>query len=410
MNVLMLHNSYQFRGGEDESFDSEVRMLRDAGHFVETVHVSNDNVDKIGKFQVALDSIWSKSSYKLVDAKLSERPYDVLHVQNFFPLISPSVYSAAKKHGVPVIQALRNYRLLCPSAVLYRDNHLCEDCLRTTFKIPGIVHGCYRGSRLASATVAAMSSINTLKGTWRNDVDLYLCLTEFARNKFIEAGFAPEKLGVKANFVYPDPGVAQGEGNYLMFAGRLTIEKGVETLLAAWERTTAPGTLKIVGEGPLEARVKEIAARKSGIEFLGQKSSAEVKALMGAASAVIVPSQWYEPFGRVAIESFAKGTPVIGARLAGMAEIIRDRETGILFTPADPADLAAKLDWALTHPEDLRAMRPAARAEYEARYTVEQNLGTLLGAYRSVARTPQPTSVAPRANSVSSQSQSVVRH
>ena len=161
MNVLMLHNSYQFRGGEDESFESEVRMLRDAGHFVETVHVSNDNVDKIGKFQVALDSIWSKSSYKLVDAKLGERSYDVLHVQNFFPLISPSVYSAAQKHGVPVIQALRNYRLLCPSAVLYRDNHLCEDCLRTTFKIPGIVHGCYRGSRLASATVAAMSSISS---------------------------------------------------------------------------------------------------------------------------------------------------------------------------------------------------------------------------------------------------------
>jgi glycosyltransferase involved in cell wall biosynthesis len=390
MNILMLHNSYQFRGGEDESFESEVRMLRDAGHYVDTIHLNNDRVEEIGKFQVALQSIWSKPSYDLVDSKLRERNFDVMHVQNFFPMISPSVYAAAKKNGVPVVQTLRNYRLLCPSTVLYRDGHICEDCLHKTFKIPGIVHGCYRDSVLSSAAVAAMTAFNALKGTWRNDVDLYICLTAFSRQKFVEAGFNPDKMIVKSNFVYPDPGVHAGDGanDYLLFAGRLTPEKGVETLLSAWQRVKSKGTLKIIGEGPLEARVREFVAQNPGVEWLGPKSSSEVKQMMGGARALVFPSEWYEPFGRVAIESFAKGTPVITSRLAGMAEIVREGETGLLFNPGDPEDLARKMDWAIEHPDEIRAMRPAARAEYEETYTIEQNLGALIHAYKSVGRVP----------------------
>src|SRR5271154_4421174 len=234
MNVLMLHNSYKIRGGEDESFESECRMLRDSGHLVETIHVNNDDLENVGSFSVALESIWSKSSFDLVDRKLSERRYDVLHVQNFFPRLSPAVYSAAKKHRVAVVQTLRNYRLLCPSAILFRDGRPCEDCLHKLFKYPGILHGCYRDSRMGTATIAAMTAIHTLKGTWRDDVDLYLSLTDFARQKFVEAGFALEKILVKSNFVYPDPGAGSGGGGFALFVGRLTPEKGLDTLLAAW--------------------------------------------------------------------------------------------------------------------------------------------------------------------------------
>jgi glycosyltransferase involved in cell wall biosynthesis len=383
MNILMLHNSYQFRGGEDESFESEVRMLSDAGHFVDIIHLNNDTVEEIGRFQVALQSIWSKPSYDLVDRKLRERPFDVLHVQNFFPRISPSVYSAAKKHGVPVVQTLRNYRLLCPSTVLYRDGHICEDCLHKTFKYPGVIHGCYRGSVLSSAAVAAMTAFHAMKGTWRNTVDLYICLTEFSRQKFIEGGLAPEKVIVKSNFVYPDPGPGEGKGGYLLFAGRLAPHKGVETLLAAWSRMKTPCALKIVGDGPLAEHVQEFAARNSGVEWLGQKNSTEVMELMGSAFALVFPSEWYEPFGRVAIESFAKGTPVITSRLAGMAEIVSDHHTGLLFHPGDPDDLSRKLDWAMRNPDALRAMRPAARRAYEEKYTVDENCGELIRAYQT---------------------------
>ena len=383
MNILMLHNSYQFRGGEDESFESEVRMLSDAGHFVDTIHLNNDNVEEIGRFQVALQSIWSKPSYDLVDRKLRERPFDVLHVQNFFPRISPSVYSAAKKHGVPVVQTLRNYRLLCPSTILYRDGHICEECLHKTIKYPGVIHGCYRDSILSSAAVATMTAFHAMKGTWRNAVDLYLCLTEFSRQKFIEAGFAPEKIVVKSNFVYPDPGPGEGNGGYLLFAGRLQPHKGVETLLAAWSRLKIPGALKIVGDGPLAEQVQEFAARNSSVEWLGQKNSTEVMELMGSALALVFPSEWYEPFGRVAIESFAKGTPVITSRLAGMAEIVSEHHTGLLFHPGDPDDLARKLEWAIRNPDALRAMRPAARRAYEEKYTVDENCGELVRAYQT---------------------------
>jgi glycosyltransferase involved in cell wall biosynthesis len=383
MNILMLHNSYQFRGGEDESFESEVRMLSDAGHFVDIIHLNNDTVEEIGRFQVALQSIWSKPSYDLVDRKLRERPFDVLHVQNFFPRISPSVYSAAKKHGVPVVQTLRNYRLLCPSTVLYRDGHICEDCLHKTFKYPGVIHGCYRDSILSSAAVAAMTAFHAMKGTWRNTVDLYICLTEFSRQKFIEGGLAPEKIIVKSNFVYPDPGPGEGKGGYLLFAGRLAPHKGVETLIAAWSRLNTPCALKIVGDGPLAEQVQEFAARNSSVEWIGQKNSTEVMELMGSARALVFPSEWYEPFGRVAIESFAKGTPVITSRLAGMAEIVSDHRTGLLFHPGDPDDLARKLEWAIHNPDALRAMRPAARRAYEEKYTVDENCGELLRAYQT---------------------------
>ena len=387
MNILMMHNSYQFHGGEDESFASEVRMLRDSGHYVETIHLKNENVSGLGAVQVAIDSIWSQKTYKMVEAKLQERPFSVLHVQNFFPLISPSAYYAAKKYKVAVVQSLRNYRLLCPSTILYRDGHICEDCLHKTFKYPGVLHGCYRNSMLSSASVATMTALHSLKGTWRNAVDLYISLTDFSRQKFVEAGFPPERIIVKSNFVYPDPGPGDGSGGYVLFAGRLTREKGVETLLSAWKKVKSPGMLKIVGEGPLDDRVRSYCVGKKNVEWLGPKSSTEVKELMGAASVLVFPSEWYEPFGRVAIESFAKSTPVIASRLAGMPEIVQDMQTGLLFNPGNPEDLAAKLEWAIDHPAQINAMRARARLAYESRYTAEENCGTLIRAYQTAQQT-----------------------
>ena len=401
MNILMLHNSYQFHGGEDESFASEARMLADAGHHVDTIHMKTKNVEGMGMVSVALQAIWSRPSYEMVDRKLRELAFDVLHVQNFFPLLSPSVYAAAKKNGVAVVQTLRNYRLLCPSTVLHRDGKICEDCLHKTVKYPGVVHGCYRGSVLSSGAVAAMTAFHTLRGTWRNDVDLYISLTEFSRGKFVEAGFAPEKIIVKSNFVYPDPGAGDGAGDYLLFVGRFTQEKGIETLLAAWEKVKGAGRLKIVGEGPLAAKVEGFCREHGNAEWLGQKSPDEVKELMGGARALIFPSEWYEPFGRVAIESFAKGTPVVASRLAGLAEIVSDGETGLHFRAGDAGDLTAKLEWAQEHPAEMRGMRTAARQCYEANYTAEKNCGALIRAYQKAREGFSGAEVLHRASRIS---------
>ena len=393
LNVLMLHNSYQLRGGEDESCESEVRMLRASGHSVETILIHNSQIESSRKIHVAIQSLWSGQSYDLVDRKLREGQFNVLHVQNFFPLLSPSVYYAARKHGVAVVQTLRNYRLLCPNVFLFRDGHLCEDCLTKVVKYPGILHGCYRGSRMATAAVAAMTAFHTIKGTWLNAVDLYIALTDFVRDKFIEAGFPSDKLVVKSNVVYPDPGCGGGKGGYALFVGRLSPEKGVETLLRAWQRLSRNWTLKIVGEGPLSPLVEAFCAENPDVEWLGPRPRTEVAKLMGAARVLVLPSEWYETFGRVAIESFATGTPVIASRLGAMKEVGEEMRTGLLFTPGDAEDLAHKLHWILDHPDQVDAMRHDARKLYETRYAMDENCRLLIRAYETAqlaSRRAQP--------------------
>lgn len=382
----MLHNRYQFRGGEDESYESEVRMLRSNGHLVETIEMDYAQTSAKGKVQVALESLWSKPSYNRVDRMLREREFDVLHVQNFFPLLSPSVYYAAKKNGVAVVQTLRNYRLLCPNVFFYRDGRVCEDCIDKVFKYPGIVHGCYRGSRVATAAVAAMTAFHTIKGTWMNAVDVYIALTRFVRDKFIEAGFPANKLLVKSNFVYPDPGSGTGSGNYALFVGRLSPEKGLGTLLQAWRQLNRNWKLKIAGDGPMAEDVRAFCAVDSSVEWVGPKSRAETAELMGNAGVLVFPSQWYETFGRVAMESFAAGTPVIASRLGAMAEVCENGQAGLLFETGNPVDLAGKLRWVFDHPAEVKAMRMAAREVFETRYTMPQNYRVLIDAYQAAKR------------------------
>ncbi len=386
MNILMLHNSYQFRGGEDESYESEVRMLRSNGHSVETILMDYAQMSAKGKIQVAIESLWSTPSYKLVDGMLDERKFDVLHVQNFFPSLSPSVYYAAKKHGVAVVQTLRNYRLLCPGVYFYRDGRICEDCIDKVFKYPGIIHGCYRGSRTATAAVAAMTALHTMRGTWLNTVEVYVALTKFVRDKFIEAGFPEQKLVVKNNFVYPDPGCGDGKGDYALFVGRLSPEKGLDTLLQAWRHLKRNWKLKVVGDGPGANDVREFCAANANVEWVGSKSRGETAEIMSNARLLVFPSQWYEAFGRVAMESFAAGTPVIASRLGAMAEVCEDGQTGMLFEAGNAADLADKLRWAFDHPAEVKAMRPVARQLFEARYTMSQNYRELIDIYQAAKR------------------------
>jgi glycosyltransferase involved in cell wall biosynthesis len=385
MQILSIHNNYQIRGGEDESRESEERLLREMGHQVDAYEESNDRVAAIGNVRMALRTIWSAQAYRTVEQKLRESAYDVVHVQNFFPLISPSVYYAAKAGGVPVVQTLRNYRLLCPNALFFRDGGVCEDCLGKFIPYPGVLHSCYRDSRGASGVTAAMLTVHQAMGTWTSMVDKYITLTEFARQKFIEGGLPAEKIVVKPNFVHPDPGVGEGDGGYALFVGRLSVEKGLDTLLAAWERLDKPMPLKIVGDGPLSGQVAEAAARLPKVEWLGRRPMAEVHELMGKAMVLIFPSKWYETFGRVAVEAFAKGTPVIAAKIGAIAELVEGDRTGLHFHPGDAADLAAKVEWALAHPRELAQMRREVRAEFEAKYTAKENYRRLMEIY-SLAR------------------------
>jgi glycosyltransferase involved in cell wall biosynthesis len=381
MKILMLHNRYLVPGGEDQSVAAEAALLARHGHEVELLEEDNRRVQELGKARTALRTLWSPESRSRIENKLRKGQFDVLHVQNFFPLWSPSVYYAASRCGVPVVQTLRNYRLICSNAVFFRENHVCEDCLGRFAPWSGVLHACYRDSHAASAVVAAMIGLHKLAGTWRKRISVYVALTEFARAKYVAAGLPAEKIVVKPNFIDPAPLPGRGGGGYALYVGRLSPEKGIATMLEAWKTAQAPIPLKVVGQGPLTEMVQTAAHAASKVEYLGSRSLPEVLDLMGSAEFLVFPSEVYETMGRTIMEAFAVGTPVVASNLGAMASMVIPEKTGLLFTSGNVSELRGKIEWCTRNLNQVRAWRPDARAAFEASYTGPANLARLLALY-----------------------------
>lgn len=387
----MLHNRYLVPGGEDQSSVAEAALLRDYGHEVEFLEEDNRRVEQLGKARTALRTVWSRESYRRVDEKLRCGQFDVLHVQNFFPLWSPSIYYAASRNRVPVVQTLHNYRLMCVNSLLFRDQHICEECLGRLLPWRGVVHACYRQSRAASAVVAGMAGAHKLAGTWRNRVKTYIAVSEFARAKYIAGGLPAEKIVVKPNFIHPTPAPGTGGGGYALYAGRLSPEKGIATMLEAWKSAGNAMPLKVVGEGPLAELV--VAAGRVGpeIEYLGGRPLPEVLDLMRSAEFLVFPSEWYETMGRTIMEAFAVGTPVVAANIGPPASMVVSGETGFHFAPGNVAELRERVEWCSRNPERLRGLRSKARQAFQAAYTGAANAAMLVAIYR-MAQEQEPLS------------------
>jgi glycosyltransferase involved in cell wall biosynthesis len=382
MKVLVAHNAYQHAGGEDIVFRNETQLLRQHGHEVFEYFDDNCRVHELGNVRLAIETMWSRPSYKRVSAVLAEFRPDVAHFHNTFPLISPSAYYAAKRHGVAVVQTLHNFRLLCTNAIFLRNGRVCEDCLGKKICLPGIIHGCYRGSRTASAGVAAMVAMHRTMGTWSKAVDLYIALSEFARSKFIQGGLPAEKLVVKPNGLSEDPGQGPGDANFALYAGRLSTEKGIGILLSAWSRIGRDLPLKIVGDGPASGEVRQACHETTGVEWLGMQPRPRVVSLMKQAQFIVIPSICYENFPAVAVEAFATGTPVVASNIGSLPSIVDDGRTGLLFQPGDVADLRAKALALASDSNRLAAMRRQARTEFETRYSPSASYPLLIEAYR----------------------------
>lgn len=377
--VALVHNYYQHPGGEDVVFHAEADLLERCGHRVLRYTLDNDAIARTPRAALARATVWNGSAYRDLRQLLTDAGVDVVHFHNTFPLVSPAAYYAAQRAGAAVVQTLHNYRLLCVSANLFRDGRPCESCVGRAVAWPGVVHGCYRGSRAASAVTAAMLAAHRAAGTWAREVDLYVALSAFARGKFIEHGLPADQVVVKPNFLASDPGAGHHDERFALYAGRLTVEKGVETLIDAWTRLGSGYPLRVVGDGPLAARV----AATAGVEWLGQRSKAEVIAAMQAATVLVFPSEWYEPFGLTLIEALATGLPVIASARGAAPEIIDDGVTGRLVPPGDPDALAAAVAWAFENPGDLVAMGAQARGAYAARYGAARGYENLVAVYRA---------------------------
>jgi glycosyltransferase involved in cell wall biosynthesis len=384
MRVLLLHNHYQQPGGEDQVFAAEGALLEAQGHEVLRYTLHNDSVTDMSRPELAKATVWNRATYRDLRALIRRERPQVAHFHNTFPLISPAAYYAVKAEQVPVVQTLHNYRLICPNGLFFREGRVCEDCSGKAVPWPGVVHACYRESRASSGAVAAMLTAHNVLGTWSKEVDKYIALTEFARQKFINDKLPANKVVVKPNFVAPDPGVGTGKGGYFLFVGRLSQEKGVDTLLTAWKRLRGKVPLKIVGDGPLAPTVARAAERSREVEWLGRQPKDRVLDLMKDARALTFPSVWYEGFPMVIAEAYAVGLPVIASDLGSMASLIDHERTGLRFRPNDPEDLAAQVEWASAHPAKLNRMRAEARVEFEAGYTAKRNYEILAEIYRTV--------------------------
>jgi glycosyltransferase involved in cell wall biosynthesis len=385
MKIVVVHNTYQQPGGEDVVVENETRLLQSAGHHVVPYLRSNlelQNISALGRIAIVPRMVWSSETRRDFAALLdAERP-DVVHIHNTFMVISPAIYSACSERKIPVVQTLHNFRLLCPAATLFRDGHVCEECVDHGL-LRGVQHGCYRNSRAATASVALMIAVHRKLNTWRDSVTRFIALTDFAKQKFVAAGFPSDKFTVKPNFVDPDPCERLSTGEYALYVGRLAEDKGLRVLLNAWKQLGTPYPLQIVGDGPERAALEDQARalQLSGITFRGRLSRADTMTAIKNARCTVVPSTWYEGMPMCIAESFACGTPVLCSRLGAMTALVADRCTGLQFNPGDARDLARKVEWAWEHPADLARMGRAARGIYETNFTAKTNYSLLMQIY-----------------------------
>lgn len=385
MRILIAHNSYKQAGGEDTVFANETALLRRAGHDVETLAVSNDAIALwTDRLKTAVTASYNPQGRALMTDRIKRFRPEVVHVHNFFPRLSPAIFDACGQASVPVVWTLHNFRVTCANALLLRDSRPCEECLG---KVPlaAVRHRCYRGSTLASLSLASMIWTNRLRGTWRSRIDRFIALTDFARNKFIAAGLPADRIRVKPNFA-DDPfgtdGAKVGEPRTggALFVGRLSAEKGADVLVAAWQDLDFP--LTVMGDGPERSALE--AAAPPHVRFMGHCEKASVQREMRQAALLIVPSIWYEMFPMTVVEAMACGTPVIASRIGALAEIIEDGRTGYHFNPSDPSDLVRVVRMALSDPARLAEIGANARAHFEARLSPAASLGMLETIYAEV--------------------------
>ncbi|GAA4438052.1 glycosyltransferase family 4 protein [Pontibacter saemangeumensis] len=385
MRILQVHNHYKISAGEDTVFYAEAALLQQHGHQVDTLTLSNKNVNSVTeKLRSAVGVIYNRNSAGLLEKKIRAFRPEVIHVHNFFPLISPAVFYIARKHRVPVVMTLHNYRLVCPSAYLHYNGQLHLENVHKVFPLAAIRDGAYRNSRFQTASVVLATGVHKLLGTWQHKIDRYIALTAGAADLFLNSSLKlrPEQLVVKPNFT-ADLGLSTSEReDFFLYVGRLSPEKGVGTLMKASENH--PFRLKIIGDGSMREEVERHAAQHPQVEYLGYQKLDRVVQELKACRALIFTSEWPEMFGMSIIEAFSTGTPVIASNIGGGGQLVQHGQNGLHYTPGNAEELVQQIKTVEQDIAYAQRLGENARSDYEAHYTPEANYRMLLQIYRDL--------------------------
>jgi glycosyltransferase involved in cell wall biosynthesis len=387
MKILLCHNFYRTFGGEDSAVIALKQTLQSKG--VSVIFYSRDNKEtsRYGLAQKLFlfpNIFFSLRTYRDIKKIATECKPDVAHIHNIFPLISPSIYSALKRAKVPIVQTIHNFRFLCPNGRFYSKGRICERCKNGNY-IYAIVRKCYRSSYILSFLYAASIWLHRILGTFSKKVDKAICLSNFTASKLTERLFRPEKTVVISNFLKTDFASDCRLEKYAVFMGRLSEEKGLFTLIRAFEGTEKFG-LKIIGDGPMEEKLKEYVRRReiSNVELLGFVEGGKRFEILKKSMFSIVPSEWYENQPMAVLEAFAFGVPVIASKVGALEEMVEDGKNGLLFQMGNSNDLKDKIKHFIDNTGKRTRCSEYARHCAETKYSAETNYLKLLKIYKEV--------------------------
>lgn len=388
-NVLLVHNYYQLPGGEDTVVANEKRLLEENGHQViqYTRHNSElNNLNMMQKLLLPFSTVFNLRTYREVKRIIGEEGIDIVHVHNTLNLISPSVYYAAVSCGVPVVQTVHNFRLLCPGATFYRDGQICEECLEKGFGC-ALKHKCYRGSLAQTLACVVSTLIHRSTGIYQKLH--YICLTEFNKEKLLHLKqLRPEQISIKPNFVKSTQAFCPAEQRteQIVFVGRLEKLKGVDLLLEAWKLLgkDAPELL-LCGTGPLEQWCAEfIRENDLRVTMKGFVPNEAVRRLIGTSRALILPTQCYETFPMTIVEAYAAGTPVITGNMGNAGNLVDGGTTGLHYTYDDAQAMADAVRCLFA--QSVPGMYENARDKFVRLYNPEANYACLAEIYNKISK------------------------
>lgn len=385
MKILFIHNRYQYRGGEDTTLEMESTLLQSKGHDVKILEFNNDQLNGVvDKIKGGLRAFYNRRSAAIVEKEIASYQPDIIHIHNLFFTASPSILYKARQKKVPVVMTVQNYRLMCANALLLRDQQVCELCINKTFPMAGIRYKCYRSSYTESALVTGITGIHKMLSSWNNKVNTYIVPSEFLKNKLKSSSvkLPGSQIAVKPNFIKDIPAERTQREDFFLFVGRLSLEKGITTLLQCFAQ--APSLkLVIAGDGPHKDVVVAHTNTNPNITYLGQQPKEKVLELMRKCKALLFPSIWYEGLPLTIIEAFATGTPVITSNLGAMPEMIQDEYNGFYFNPGNADELRNKILRLADHAEKHTHLYTNARATYLERYNPEAHYTSIMRIYQA---------------------------